>query len=720
MDISVLAAVGSFAVSERILKPKATVLAILGCILCYDLTTKTHDVSSLRVYRGPALLAVTLMCAAYSLRTWRRNGVACDELIFLPGTRLGQSHGIEEPLIEEPEPPPPESPPRNEGDAAAGLAYRDEPLGTTTPSSNSNQSRTRRQRTLSSESGGPLLEQGALGADRTEEMESWDEDDDNDEIAAEIRDEEASWASGAESGEGWPRPNILCQTTNPDEASSSGALEIDGDEQTGLERFRENHPRITRIGTFFFFRSASTIGDSATYAPSGPSVFGAALDLSMPILFNFHLFIEAYNHIVPGDKNSELTAKILPLIFLSVLLFRSVFPPGRRRRFWSIVKFTAMAPFHRVGFRDAFLGDVLTSLVRPIQDILFALSYYATVIYGTLIGSYGLREAGEILEKSWFLHNVLLPACALLPLWWKFLQTVRQQFDTNKRWPYAGDSFKYLTAAMVIVYGMNHPEERRSAWWLICFVLCTLYQIVWDTVIDWELFVIAPRREGQAVPCESPFCASISSLRPSSRVLLALQMYIVSPIVGFFRKITSAIPAWEQIQLRPKRLYKTENFYLKIFFMNCLLRFGWMLCFIPSYRISSDGEDSLSKSDVNSYVGVLLPVAEIIRRCCWGFIKLEVETLRLMEADILYSPVDEEENTEDDDVEEKDRSFSSLGLPTWLDVQQKQQQTAATSSSHSRIADLLKFNDSLLRRIFIAELSLWAVAFVGLGYWSAL
>jgi hypothetical protein len=52
MDISVLAAVGSFVVSERVLKPKATVLAILGSVLAYDLTTKTHDVSSLRVYRG--------------------------------------------------------------------------------------------------------------------------------------------------------------------------------------------------------------------------------------------------------------------------------------------------------------------------------------------------------------------------------------------------------------------------------------------------------------------------------------------------------------------------------------------------------------------------------------------------------------------------------------------------------------------------------------------
>ncbi len=52
MDLSVLAAVGSFFVSERVLKPKATVLFLLGCVLAYDLTTKTHDVSSLRVYRG--------------------------------------------------------------------------------------------------------------------------------------------------------------------------------------------------------------------------------------------------------------------------------------------------------------------------------------------------------------------------------------------------------------------------------------------------------------------------------------------------------------------------------------------------------------------------------------------------------------------------------------------------------------------------------------------
>lgn len=59
MDISVLAAVGSFAVSERVLKPKATVLVILGSVLAYDLTTKTHDISSLRIYRGKSFTLLT-------------------------------------------------------------------------------------------------------------------------------------------------------------------------------------------------------------------------------------------------------------------------------------------------------------------------------------------------------------------------------------------------------------------------------------------------------------------------------------------------------------------------------------------------------------------------------------------------------------------------------------------------------------------------------------
>lgn len=65
MDISVLASVGSFVMSERVLKPKASVLVLLGCLLAYDLTSKTHDVSSLRVYRGTFIYIYIYMINIY-------------------------------------------------------------------------------------------------------------------------------------------------------------------------------------------------------------------------------------------------------------------------------------------------------------------------------------------------------------------------------------------------------------------------------------------------------------------------------------------------------------------------------------------------------------------------------------------------------------------------------------------------------------------------------
>jgi hypothetical protein len=298
------------------------------------------------------------------------------------------------------------------------------------------------------------------------------------------------------------------------------------DIDSAVARFRQNHPRITRVGSFFFFRSSQSSTQNAEYAPSGPAVFGAALDLSMPVLFNFHLFIEAFNHY--GDS---IASKTLPLIFLTVLIVRTSFPPKRRMRFWNTISFIFMAPFQRSRFRDLYLGDVLTSLVRPFQDILFALSYYVTVIWGTITGQHGLHKSGEMLQQSWLLMNVILPACALLPLWFKFLQTLRECYDSGKRWPHLGNAFKYLSASLVVLYGMTHPEDRRSPLWLISFGLAVLYQIFWDTVMEWELFVIAPRTTSDdGAEFEGSCLVGISSVRPTSRIMLALQRYVFQPI----------------------------------------------------------------------------------------------------------------------------------------------------------------------------------------------
>jgi hypothetical protein len=483
-----------------------------------------------------------------------------------------------------------------------------------------------------------------------------------------------------------------------------------------IQRWGENHPRIAGLATLFFFRnSGPTSNSSAAYAPSGPAVFGAALDLSMPVLFNFHLFIEAFNHI-QGPDGSETPAKILPLIFLSVLIVRTMIPPGRRLRFWGTMKFTFTAPFHTVRVRDEFIGDCLTSWVRPSQDLFFAFSYYCTVIYGTVSGKYGLTDSGELLADSWILHNVIMPAFAILPLWLKYLQTLRQAYDKNQRWPYQGNSFKYLSSSLVIIYGIVHPEQRRTVAWLSCFVAALIYQIVWDVVMDWQLFEI--QRDitiltDAGVPDTEGNCCSTSSCRPENRCMLMIQMYLIQPILDRYQRIRAQIPSWRQVQLRSQRLYKTEAFYWKIFAFNTLTRFTWMCCFIPAYHVSRSRTVLTSTSDVNSYWGVLLPACEIFRRTLWGFLYMEKETLKMMETDAKYQRVLGIESGDDDEMDDinskfdNHRSFRTGFLPTWLDNQQQVAQNAATTS--------VKQREEFIRQLFVFELYVWAAAFVVLG-----
>ena len=239
--------------------------------------------------------------------------------------------------------------------------------------------------------------------------------------------------------------------------------------------------------------------------------------------------------------------------------------------------------------------------------------------------------------------------------------------------------------------------------------------------MDWELFVIAPRPETEQASdsCDSCGCARISSLRPSSNILLALHMYITQPLSERARRLFSSIPRLDQIQLRPRRLYKTETFYYRCFIVNIALRCLWMLCFIPAYRLTSiSGETekvTTFSSDVNSYIGVLMPVAEILRRAHWGFLKVEMETIRMLEDDEHHyrqvQAADEEDKAMDDQSKHDSRSMS---LPFWLDAPQQHQ----ASSAKPRLSLQLQCGDGFRGKMFVVELSLWVVAFVGLGYWA--
>ena len=83
-------------------------------------------------------------------------------------------------------------------------------------------------------------------------------------------------------------------------------------------------------------------------------------------------------------------------------------------------------------------------------------------------------------EKSWIVRTIILPACMISPLWYRFNQNLRQTYDSRKRWPYLGNALKYLAAAEVAMFGTFDPSRKTSPTWLFFAVLATLYQIWWD------------------------------------------------------------------------------------------------------------------------------------------------------------------------------------------------------------------------------------------------
>jgi EXS family len=270
-----------------------------------------------------------------------------------------------------------------------------------------------------------------------------------------------------------------------------------------------------------------------------------------------------------------------------------------------------------------------------------------------------------------------------------------------------------------------------------------LYQVWWDTFMDWELFVIVPKTD-EALDAANSWCTRISSINPTSHHLLNLQRYVLNPFVEAVRSTLTRIPSWKQFQIRPRRLYKSESFYWKIFFFNACFRFTWMLSFIPSYSLALSRRDPKAEfeSDTDSYLGVLLPVAEIFRRTLWGLLYLEIQTIHMTDGDPNFryacpsaSDVnDVDESNQDEECDSaisvgsgngKRMPYRSSFVPPWLSNQVQIQDLASHGSPSAyfsrytmQIAEYFDLSPGAMEALFVLELCAWAVAFVALGLWA--
>jgi len=377
------------------------------------------------------------------------------------------------------------------------------------------------------------------------------------------------------------------------------------------------------------FSSSSSSSSSSSFdaqeisqAPSVHAVAGAALDMLLPILVSLFLFA-----LLSAQKTAQLNprlprlAPLLPLLLVAYLVLTQLVRPWKaRKRFLIVVGWTMGAPLFPVTFRDGFIGDIFTSTVRPLQDVAFTICYILSGFQGFYTDGYEgfwdsvnhnpqhLNDDDDAiaaavpteapfahsmlpaLETSWFLHTVLLPMCMVSPLWWRFLQNLRQTHDNRRRWPYLGNAFKYLLAAEVAMFGVFDPSKQKTFLWLGSFVIATLYQVWWDIFMDWDLLVPNQNSKG-----------------------------FWSWICGY--------------RLRENRLYPSKSFYAAVMLINITLRFCWTLSFLPPRYLNQAGvlSDTFQQSDWSRALAPAIASAEIIRRTMWGWIRLEAEAIKVKE-----------------------------------------------------------------------------------------
>jgi hypothetical protein len=705
--------------------------------------------TSMRCYRGPGLIAIALFCSAYSLRIWRRNGVACDELIFLPGT----PHEFR---LEGREKTKAESGASVSDSNATGGSMIEMQLSSKIGMIRRSGSNSTVPKSISGESlVGTRFAEGDAAAGAASSSGIFHlplhEGDDNEERERSPLMISHSWDSVQNNS------SPLSQQPRESPIISLALKGLDMlvvSEQ--MERLRpplypEDIPR-ERLPSGELVPMRDDEVFDAEYAPSGPSVLGAALDLSLPVLFNFHMFCvlmkdhykkQAGAHLendITSDASDKVDVKedesfftppelpptVLPLIFLTSALVRSQIPRKQRQRFFkTVLQGTAFALFGPVRFRDAFVGDCITSLVRPIVDVVFAFTYYSVAVYGFVSQTFGLEETRSIVSNSKFMHGLVLPLVAILPLWYRFLQTLRQAYDTGKRWPYLGNAFKYFTAGLVVLYGMTHSTGDRGTWWVVSFVAATIYQILWDSCMDWELLVFGPpnateQNESSPRPTwlSNAHCPSIISswsprLFPSRLMglLVACRRIITQPISNLCQRISRI----SRIRLRSQRMYDDDSFYWRALFINAALRFCWMMGFIPAYRISIlDGSVQETFSQTNSWTFVILATLEIVRCSIWGIIKVELETIKLAngnENDLTMA------STADEYLREGRWHVWQTHEAVSTDETSDQESTKSDSSNRKYRWLGIAVNRGFLKWMYLIELSLWPLAFLVIGFY---
>jgi len=196
--------------------------------------------------------------------------------------------------------------------------------------------------------------------------------------------------------------------------------------------------------------------------------------------------------------------KMYPGILFSFCVVFLLIPSKKIRRRYrrnvaSIFFEVLIAPFGGpVLFSHNIIGDILTSLAKPIQDLLWCICYTSSYLIGG-VWEIDTLDSGNICGDY---TKQLFALATMIPFWIRLMQCISKYRETKVR-THLGNCGKYITGLfMVIVTTIDWIEMGASVYGarlIIVGAYCaaTVYMYLWDIHMDWGLIDV---EQGTIIP----------------------------------------------------------------------------------------------------------------------------------------------------------------------------------------------------------------------------
>jgi hypothetical protein len=312
-------------------------------------------------------------------------------------------------------------------------------------------------------------------------------------------------------------------------------------------------------------------------------VFSSAINLSVVFLSLFVFFNKVRIRGIAGMHASLAAAHLLPVSMVVYFIYKFIMPLDTRKR-WKLMLYQVLAaPMYKVSFRDGYIGDILTSLVRVFIPMCFSFAYLLMSILAWF--SNDIKSASSVSKlwwsENWVFKHLIIPFITLFPLWIRLMQCLRRSIESGQRFPHMANALKYTSAITVISFGTFQPELRNQIWWIFCFIIATLYQFIWDLTMDWGIIVKSTSKEASSI-------------------------------------------TFGGLALRETRLLGTAWIYIFVMCINLILRFAWTTTLL---QYNDNLNNSYLQNILFRMISPLIAAGEILRRMVWGFFRLEHEQL---------------------------------------------------------------------------------------------